>query len=459
MRAFSTMILSLGAEGRVPAAIETGLAVLVQLGESIPTCATPTNIKQEVELTMQMLQPYTHDGLLKLRVMDDVNKREVMRILNVISCYLYFGGNELFPLAVCLMVKLSLSHGVCKESAFGFALYGFILNGRFGNLDCGYRYGKVAVSLVEKFQAKDFLCRVHCMVFSWINAWIEPIQSLLEPIKHSFDVGMLTGDTELAMFSISQYLILSLVSGGELGRLMDEMSVYYGQMLDYKQHLVHILGAPYRQAVLNLVGKSVDPIKLVGAEMNEDTLLRNMEVGRANLRSVCCSLRMWLEYLFGEYELAAETARSCQEVEQIHVGKFSVLCNHVFFSGLAAIAMARKEGRDKWNSCISSNMEQMKRWALSSPWNFQHKLELMNAEYAFLDGDVVSATNMYKSAVDTAAKHRFVHEQAVALERAGIFHLEQGNPANASALFKRACTCYSKWGASSKTKHVQATYL
>mmetsp|Transcript_25555 Transcript_25555/g.47647 ORF Transcript_25555/g.47647 Transcript_25555/m.47647 type:complete len:104 (-) Transcript_25555:85-396(-) len=101
-------------------------------------------------------------------------------------------------------------------------------------------------------------------------------------------------------------------------------------------------------------------------------------------------------------------------------------------------------------------MAQMENWTLSSPWNCQHKLELMKAELAYLEGDFATAVKCYDCAVATADKHHFVHEKALALERAGIFYMENRQHATASSFFERACDCYGRWEAHSKAAHVKS---
>lgn len=459
IRAYRTLVQSLAAQGHVPRAIETALAVLGQLGESIPMSVTPAQVKLELEATQQMLQLQTIDALSQLEVMRDSRTMEAMRFLYVITTYLYYVRKEYLPIVICRMIQLSLSHGVCRESAFAFACYGITLIGVSGNVEESYRIGNLALGLIDRFEARESFARTHCTVYGFLNPWIDPVQSCLPPLKHAIDVGLLTGDTEYAMISVQQYTLLSLVSGQELGRLLDEMRTYARQMLDFKHMTIHCLSAPLRQFALNLLGRSANPTRLVGEEMDEDTVLENIESGRAYMDTQICFLRMWLQYIFGEYELAAETASRNGNVEDQHVAKFGLVCNHVFFSGLAALAMARKEERHKWNNIINETIERMKIWTTSCQWNCQHKFELMSAECAYLDGDIHAATEMYGSAVATAAKHRFVHEEALALERAGIFHLENGNDVTAAELFQRAHSCYLKWGACSKAMHIQQTYL
>uniref|UniRef100_A0A7S4ICG1 KIF-binding protein n=1 Tax=Odontella aurita TaxID=265563 RepID=A0A7S4ICG1_9STRA len=227
-------------------------------------------------------------------------------------------------------------------------------------------------------------------------------------------------------------------------------------MLDLNQNFIYTFNLPLRQFALNLLGKSADLVKLVGKVMDEGNLLYLAEEkGSSSLRSIVYFYRMVLEVFFGEYERAAETAELNKNVDKDNMGRFSIVVNHCFYHGLSALILARRQGRSKWEDTISKAMTQMKKWTSANLWNCEHKLALMNAEYAYLEGDINIAIQAYDCAIVSAAKHRFVHEEGLALERAGIFYLETGDNATASRLIHRAHDCYVRWEAHSKAAHVK----
>mmetsp|Transcript_5487 Transcript_5487/g.15949 ORF Transcript_5487/g.15949 Transcript_5487/m.15949 type:complete len:361 (+) Transcript_5487:638-1720(+) len=356
------------------------------------------------------------------------------------------------------MVQLSLLYGVCKESAFGFAVYGFLVNVIMNDRDMGSRFGKLALTMLEKFDTKENHARVYCTVYGYIANWTEPMQASLPCLKHAVDLGLLTGDTEYAAMDAHLYTGTALHSGYPLEKLVEEMKGYSKQMLEYNQTFIHTLNAPIRQTSLNLLGRSANPVKLIGEEMDEDCLLRSAEENSDELiYSMINLFRMWLAYLFKEYELAADMI----EKNRDHYGKesklarFDPVCTYAFYSGLTALVLARKEGKSKWLGTIEKATRRMEVLTASCAWNCQHKLDLMRAEFAYLEGNKSQAAGLYASAVELAAKHHFIHDHALALELAGTFYLENGDDNAASGLLKEAHACYVKWGAHSKAAHLK----
>jgi len=77
-----------------------------------------------------------------------------------------------------------------------------------------------------------------------------------------------------------------------------------------------------------------------------------------------------------------------------------------------------------------------------SPVNFEHRVRLIDAEVARLEGRRGDALELYEQAIEAARRNEFTHEQALANELAGRFLLSTGSRTPAAA------TC---WRRSSST--------
>jgi len=444
----------LGAQGNVIEAINTALPVLSCLGEEVPTVLSKASVQKELVSAHQLLCERSEEDISKLNPMANSGKREAMKVLNLLIYYVFTEKKEYFPVFASRMVSLSLKYGVCSESAMGFCSYGMLLCILLGDYDRGFRFGQVGLRLMERFQVREHLAKIYVVVFAMINPWKDPIQASLPCLKEAVDVGLSNGDTESAMLAAHAYGGMSLCTGYSLVLLVEEMSHYAKQMVECKQHHTYTINRPSRQAALYLLGGTNEEI--------EGSLFDDGEGDRASIYSNALLLfhRMWLQYLFGEYENAVITSEALHKATGTNKsGGFPSVCNGTLYSGLAAIALARKCGSTQDSDKIQSSMGQMKVWASSAPWNCQHKLELIKAEYAYLEGDHLGAAQAYDASINLAKKHSFLHEQALALERAGIFFLESGDHDEASESFTKAHDCYSQWGAYRKSAHIKKLYL
>lgn len=460
LRAYYCLVQSLGAQGNSNEAIDTSIVVLGQLGENFPSDPTEDDVKQEVTMTQKLLQKTCDDELLQLKTMNDPDKIEAMRFLNVMSLWVFLDKRYFFPLIVSRMVRLSLLHGVCRESAIGFANYGGLILCSKGEYRTGYRFGRLSASLLERFQAKEFHARVVGICNGFINNCVEPVQSCLPSHKLAIEMGLSTGDTEFAMANAQLYLGTALSTGQALGPLLEEMRTYSKQMVEYGHLKMSKLVTILQQVASYLQGLSEHPFEVVGDVPGQETLSNSSNEGRNKAHATMVFFyRMWLAYLFGRHKIAAEVAKMNLAAESVPRPRFILICNHFFYKGLNAIVMARITKDFKWVAVAKEAMKQMTAMAECTTWNCQHKLELMKAEYAFFEGEIGEASRLYDLAVDLATSHRFIHEQALALERAAIFYLENGHRVIASGYFMRAHQCYYKWGAYRKAEQLQAQFL
>jgi len=85
-------------------------------------------------------------------------------------------------------------------------------------------------------------------------------------------------------------------------------------------------------------------------------------------------------------------------------------------------------------------------------WNFANKVHLMTAELAYCDSDHATASRSYDLAINSAETHGFVHEQALAAERAGLFYAQTSAWALAVPYFEKALAVWNRWGARAKVE-------
>lgn len=97
----------------------------------------------------------------------------------------------------------------------------------------------------------------------------------------------------------------------------------------------------------------------------------------------------------------------------------------------------------------------MKEWAVHSDWNCKNKLLLMEAEYYNTTKDFDQATVCYEASIKAACEHKFIHEEALASELAGVFFLKIGQYEKAHFYFNRSVDCYLEWGAFAVARRIE----
>ena len=100
-------------------------------------------------------------------------------------------------------------------------------------------------------------------------------------------------------------------------------------------------------------------------------------------------------------------------------------------------------------------LEKIKLWSIHSSWNFENKMLLLEAEKMHTLGDFDNAASLYERSVRSAREHKFIHEEAIASELAGIFFLERGLREKSLNLFLHSIWSYKTWGALAVAKRVE----
>ena len=80
---------------------------------------------------------------------------------------------------------------------------------------------------------------------------------------------------------------------------------------------------------------------------------------------------------------------------------------------------------------------------------------LLEAEKMHTAGDFVSAASFYQKSIRSARENKFIHEEAIASELAGLFYLDRGLREKSLHLFLHSIWSYKTWGALAIAKRVE----
>ena len=461
VKSYEIRILAFKAENKLLEAIKTGLELLEQLGEKFPKKPRMVHVMAALAGSKIRLHGKDNDTLANLPEMSDQNKIAAMRIMAGIASSSYWATPSLFPLIIFRMVQLSLKYGNTALSSFAFATYGVIMCGVLGAMKSGYQFGKLGLILLEKFNAKEWKTQVYTPVYCLIVNWNEHIDKTLKPLQESYHIGMETGAIEFACINTNIYCIHSYLSGKPLERLEVETNAYSEGFKEFNQETNFNYNEVYRQAMLNLMGLSVDSVKLKGSAYDEDKMIlqnkeRNDQTGMFFLHFN----KLILCYLLGEYDLGLKHAEESRKLLEAVLAKFEIP-NHHYYEALTMLAIHEKSDKKKRIRLmrqVRKNAYKLKKWAKDAPENFQHKYDIIKAEILRIKGNFSEAALFYDKAIRGASEQNFIHEEAIAGELAGIFYINQ-NAANLAAHFlKSSYNAYREWGAQAKLRALEQKY-
>jgi len=441
--------------------IDIAIEALNLLEIYIPKKPQKLNILIELFLTKLALRNKQIEDLLELPPMTDPNKIAAIRILTNMTPAAFVVAPDMFPLIAFKMVTLSLKYGNAPLSSFAYANYGVIHCAVLGDMDSGYRYGQMAQALLERFHTNLHNSQISLSFNSFIRHWSEHVRASFTGLIEGIQSGLETGDVNNACYCASFYSYYILLSGEPLDSVETKQSQYIQMLVNYQNKFMIYQARVGAQVVLNLQGKTANPCLLIGEQFNEETMLPVLEKSQNNLAIFVVYLsKSWLNYLFKDYAKSAENAIAASNYSEAVMSMLYVPI-HNFYYSLALLALyptASKSEQNKHLKKVASLQKKMKHWALNSPGNYQHKYDLVEAEKARVLGQYEKAAMYYDRAVKGASENEYLHEAALANERAAEFYLAGDRPKVAEIYLIDAYYGYIHWGATAKVKHLESEY-
>jgi hypothetical protein len=391
------------------------------------------------------------------------------------------------------MVRWSIKHGLCPQSAVAFATYGLLLAGARGELEESRRMGQLAEELSKRPGWRATRCRVIMLTNNYVFPWTSHIRACLKPLLSGYELGMKEGDLENGFFCACNYVKLSMCTGRPLHLVHADLLAFTAQMKDYSQEYIYQMCLSHLQFVLNLMAESApDPPWLSGEIMVFDEMMNHLgETNHVYLQDATRLNQLQLAFYFGDYQLAWDMVEDSKHFDQTNVAHATV-CRRTFFMGMTAFSLARNSCSGIWNRRGRKAIAQLKRWVKGGNGNCIHLMYLLMAEEeALLQGNYMNyydslldaefgceilleagiiprdtALMFFQRSLSRAARAGFIHDAALAAERTAEY-LSIGLTSNDSdheakgrvcEYLDLAITYYTEWGALAKVDQLKHKY-
>ncbi|QSJ17385.1 AAA family ATPase [Nostoc sp. UHCC 0702] len=461
VKVYEVIIQTRIAQGKLIEGIKVGLSVLELLDIKLSELATVEDVQQALPETTAYLQHGLNvSDLINLPLMTDVRKLAAMRILSSLTAPTFIAAPPLYAPTIFSQVKLSIEYGNAPFSTFAYASYGLILHGTLGDIETGYEFGKLALSLVEQLNVSDMKARTFFAVGVFIKHIKEHIVDILPLLRKAFANGLENGDLEYAGWSAMYQYQYAFFAGQELASLEREMLAISNTFSEFKQAVVLSYHKNCLQVVLNLQGKAKDPCSLVGVYDEVTMLPLLLEANEILGLCFFYTYKLLLYFLFREYTQAVVNAEQLEKY--LDGGKGSIFVPlFYFYDSLARLAVyfdSDSTQQQEILAKVQANQEKLQVSAHYAPRNYQHKYDLVEAEKYRIFGQQYHAMDYYDRAIAGAAENSYIQEEALANECAALFYSGLGKPKIAKVYMTEAYYSYIKWGAIAKVKHLEKTF-
>ena len=432
-------------------ALNTGLECLRQFGIYMSAHPSRNQVQAEYEKVWLNLGSRSIESLVDLPPVTDPEKQATIQLLSVLSPPAFFTDSNLFYLIVYKMANASLQYGTTYASVHGFADLGSILGPVFHRYGEGYRFAKLAFSLVEKYGFHIYRARAYFNM-ERVGLWTQPIRTVIDFVRLAFDICHETHDLAYACYCCNHLVTDLLLQGVHLEEVWREAQKGLEFVRKVKYRDVADVIVSQQRFILNLLGRTAAFSTFSDAEFDEEGFETQLTDDRMpNMVCWYWILKLQARFLSGDYE-AASTAAERARALLWSTETFIESANYCFYHALTIAALADRSHQQI--DTLNRYLERLREWAENCPANFENRAALVAAEIARIEARVPDAEVLYEQAIRSAHENGFVHNEALANELAARFYATRGFEKIARVYLKEARYGYLRWGAIGKVQQL-----
>ncbi len=458
------LYMTLAETGR---ALAAGLDYLRHLGIDWPQHPPEEEARREYDRIWAALGDRGIEELIDLPLMGDPASLATMDVLTKLGPAARSIDANLFCLAVCRAVNLSLEHGNSDGSCWAYVSLGSVAGPRFGDYEAGFRFGQLGYELVEQRGLERFRARIHMMAGIFIIPWVRHVRMGRDLLLRALEAANRTGDLTYAGYIRSSLITNLLAAGDPLVEAQRQAEAGLSFAQNARFGLITDIIASQLGLIRTLRGLTRKFGSFDDEQLNERQFEQHLS-SKPDLALPECmywNRKMQARFASGDNTAAIEAAMTAQRLYSASTSlittPFFGLADYHFYSALTRAACCDSAGageRQQHLEAIAAHLLQLECWAKHCPENFENRAALVSAEIARIEGRPLDAMRLYEQAIESARASGFVHNEALANELAGRFFLGRGLQRIGFAQLREARAGYALWGADGKVKQLDQLY-
>jgi len=460
VKIYKIQIAAQTARSQLLEAIAVGREALSQLGVDLPSAPDEAEISNVLQNLASLQSGNNPSTLVNLPRMSDRTAIAAMQLLGMLFASVLIGMPGLLPFLSATMVRLSLQFGNAPASTVGYAIHGMVLCAFLGEVETGYAFGRLALSLLELHTQSMKSLTLH-LFGAFIQHHRQALRAAIPTLKDSYTTGMETGEFLYAGYSIAVYAYTALYAGVDLDALSPELAAYNIALAQVKQDSPNIFLNMARQTVQHLRETVSQPDCLIGTAYDETVMLpKHQQDNDLTAIASVYIYKLLLAYSWGNYQAALN---HITPVKSYLMGVSGLVHTPIFhfYAALTHLALFPSQPEPEQAQMLAvavTHQTILHQWAQNAPMNHLHKWYLVEAERYRVLGEKAAAIECYEQAITLAASNQFVNEEALANELAAKFYLEWGKARIAQSYMIEAYYAYTRWGAKAKVEDLATRY-
>ncbi|RJP76512.1 MAG: GAF domain-containing protein [Desulfobacteraceae bacterium] len=459
--AFNIKMIMFAGQARHQEAVKIGLDGLRSIGVNISEPGGMASVLLPLFMARIKMQWRRIPKLVNLPEATDPRQKLIMTLLMNISFSAYLCNPYLIVIVALQIIDRTMKYGNTHASSIGYMIYGAILCAIFKQYERGNRFGNLGLQIQEKFGRAETNSKIFLYYGMGICPWQHPIHIAIKSNRNGLANALETGDCNWAVYHIQSILIFLFAQGTPLAEIYSECESYYDYIAGTKDSAALNYLISLKQVIQCLKGHTQNEFSLDDHDFSEENHVRKI-IGE-NIHIILLRhylLKMRLLYIMGDMDEALRPAMLCEGLLQYHLGTI-IITEYYFFHSLILLAKNHHKGflqKLKTWRLLKRNEKAIAGMARACPDNFEHKLFLIKAETARVQGKNAAAAAFFQKAIQSARQNGFIHMEAIANELAAKLFLAQGFEKVGKTFLAEAADAYRRWGADAKIKMLSKQY-
>jgi predicted ATPase/signal transduction histidine kinase len=439
-----------------------GIDYLKHVGISLSPQPTDEEARHAYQQIWAELRARTTEELIELPLMTDPESLATLDVLNRLSSPAQFTDLNLYTLAACRMLSLTLERGNSDATAVAYSRLGMVAGRRFGEYENARHVGQLAYELVERRGLRRFQAGVYLNFGNLIMPWTRHIRDCCELIGRAFAAAQTIGDLMYAAICLCARTVNHLTIGDALADIQRECE----SSLAFMQKLQVVPGVDVVSVALATVrmlrGSTASFGKLDDGLIDEQQIERGF-ANSSELTGAQCWYwvsKLRARFAGGDYATALDAASRARPLLSRSIAIMQA-ADYYFYTALSHAAYCNSlpvTQRAPHLEALAFHHRQLTDWAATCPENFADRAALVGAEAARLEGRELEAERQYAQSIRSARANGFIHNEALAYELASNFHAGRGLEDIAEMHLSKARNVYLRWGAVGKVRQLEALH-
>ena len=442
--------------------VEVCLEYLRRVGTDWSPTPTHNEVMREYDRIWSLVGSRQIEELVDLPLMTNPDILDVLDVLTEVVTPALFCDENLCSLVLCHMVNLSLEYGNCDGSCFAYVWFAIIAGPRFNNYKDGFRFGQLGYELVEKRGLTRYQARTYFSFGNIVIPWARHVRTGRDLVRRAFEAAYRIGDFTFAAYSCNGLITNFFAAGDSLGEVQPEAEKDLAFAQRARFGLIVDIILSQLQFVRTLRGLTPTFGCFNDEGFDELEFERHLESNPVLMLTdfFYSTRKLQARFFAGDYATAVEASLRAQQLLWTSPSQFET-AEFRFYSALshaAAWDSAPPDQRRRHFEALSAHHRQLTIWAEHCPENFENRAALVAAEIARIEGRALDAEQLYEQAIRSAHINGFIHNEALANDRAAHFYLARGFEKIAYAYLQDARYGYLRWGATAKVRQIDSLY-